>query len=704
MDTFAPLSPTTFAPPAPFDGSADRSWPEWLADAGGAFGRAPAATFDPVQRSGLSEVFSAAERQTRLVQNSAWHRARMEEVYDETIDQVRKATGVRLDNPVRSWAGIGQGVTDISSAPGQEPTPLEKAETEFRARLAELKRQFPDALAALDPAMDVEALGNQAAAIAEGDANAQNGRTDLNGFLKGASALAGSLYGARKDPITYLSMLAGVGGSAAKTLGGRIVGDFVRQGTLNAGLTSLAEPSIQQGRAAAGLEHGWREGVTDIGMSFLSGGLIGGGVRAGAELPPMLARLLAGTAGEADFAAARAAGLHISPETEQAYRGARFQDEADAAMRVARPETVPEHAADSQLTDGIFAANDPTAPAPLVDPPISAATNDDLARRLTADATSPTEAADRLRSDPAAIASALASEDPALRDTGRLATLDDVILDKVRAGDVDAAHAAIVAATTSDPVQQASALAAIAEARPTSPADVRTVVSDHVAAARAPSSAIAATLPFGPRIDATAETFLEAIAHARALGRGEVFGALQHPELGAISIPLGDKRLGILHIEDKHPEVRLADLPTIIARAQIKSRTPHRISLSDGRTEIALKMAFDDIDLGRRWVVTAFEPDGRRTAKGRKGRDGRPEAHPSQASVSQAGADDLPPPTPTDVQPGAANINAAASVPALDLVPIIDESGAVRFATRDALTQVAERESWMSDVVAACKT
>lgn len=627
MDTMAKWSDTNFTAPAPYSDLVPRTWGEALSDWGANLGSAPKAAFDPVQRAGFGEIFGASERQSRLVANSAWSRARLEDVYDETIEQVKKATGVSLDNPLRSWAGWNAGDTTLESLPSKGRSPLEAEMDAFTNRLDELKRSYPEALASLDPHQNMRELGDTAARMAEEAAAQQAAREDINPVLAGIARFTGGLWGGRKDPVNWASLLIGGGaGGVGRTALQRITLEGAAQGATNAGLTAITEPSIQEGRAAAGLPHGASEAWDDIKMSALFGAIPGLGIGAARELAPAVKRLWSGNGKAEDFKAVREAGGFIPADTEHAYRGAQAAEAANGDLLRAVPETVPEHAAPVQLAEGYRAVVDPDAPLPLIDLPVPRGVTDKEARDIVAAAGSMDEAmaglrashlefeaavdaevarsagavsaktaaldgeiadlrqqlsqavvgqrdaaarqpqsdvpaqiaaletrleklrpgsakareleqrlaglrepvealdqadaavgelrrklverqSDRARLGPevasarraaeqkvmrrktSGLSSALGADDPALRDLGRVATLDPSLAAHVASGEVHPTHAAIVAATTHDPDLQASAVAALREARPSTAAEARTVVSDHVSAANAASEA-----------------------------------------------------------------------------------------------------------------------------------------------------------------------------------------------------------------------
>lgn len=480
MDTFSDWSPSGFGPAKPYDPTGDLTFGERLTRGGG-----------------FAEAYDAAERSQRLVANTAWEKARIEDAYATLIDKVKGATGVTLDNPMmvntaeiaeRITRGEFHGFTD----PRLGDLVLQRRDA-FTETLAELKAQHPAALADLDPFVDPRTLGAANARRAEADSTAVWENRDANPVLKGAGLLAGGIVGYLRDPTFVASLFAPAGGRATTAVG-RIASATVTQGLVNAGLMAASEPAIQEGRAAAGLDHGWREAAGDVAAAAAFGAVPGFGVQATKELAPLLARVRAGRATRSDVEAIRTAGVHVDDETMTAIAAAERFDEAGAEMLAARPEGIPDHAAPLQLAEGLRAVDDPSAPLPLVDRPIPPGTTDDLARGLVDGSASMMDAVDRLRAADGAIDSALASTDPMIRDIGRLATLDEGIIARVVRGELALGDAAIVAATTPDPHLQAAAAAALDEARPATPAAAREVVSDAVMRARpveAPSPPVA---------------------------------------------------------------------------------------------------------------------------------------------------------------------------------------------------------------------
>lgn len=316
----------------------------------------------------------------------------------------------------------------------------------------------------------------------------------------------------------------------------------------------------------------------------------------------------------------------------------------------------------------------------------------DVDRAMAADLKRQADELDRKANKPrdpkAAIKSALASPDPKIRDVGRIATLDLAAQRRVVTGELQASHAAAVAATTGDPALQAAALAAIDAAKPRTVAEARKIASDVVSAENAVASSSAMLgADFGPKIEATPATFAAAFEEGRRLGTGEIVGALSHPGLGPIDAPIGNKRGGLIHIEKKHPEVPIAHLPEIIARSEIVERTARKAVLFDGATESIIRLRWEDGYGGpaieKRWLVTAYE------------KKGRPEAVTSRAP-DEAATGSFAAPAKENIRPASSDIK--------DAVPMLRDDGTVEIVSRADIEKVAAREEWMGDVINACKS
>ena len=685
METFSQVSPSFLKDVRPYDPENDRTFGEQLHRIGSGLLSLPSdiAATD----NGWSRASSAAEEQMRAVDSVTASQRLREDWFAAATDRVKQLTGVDLtspmlvappDLPFAASSSSPFGAMMIGAQmPPTAPAP-DTREQDFFRRVGELARSHAE-LADITP----EAMTADVASRArQADQGASTAWADpaINPWIKGAATTWGGLAGGVKagDPVTIASLVLPAGGRGV-TLVRRLASAMLTQAAVGAGAAAVAQPTVQAWRAEVGLPSGLGEAAANIGMGALFGAVGGGIVHGAGEA--------AGAGWRAAAAALRDRGVTVTPNMEQLLQSADAADVETARMRAARPESVPEHAGDSILRDGLATVDDPAAPLPLADAPIASGTTDDLAREALAGAPSLEDALATASATPDVLHSALASADPAIRDLGRIATLDPAIQRRVVEGELPAGQAAVVAATTTDPALQAAAVTAISDAKPATAAAARRIASDTVAAARARASSTAMQgADFGPRIDASPETFAAAFEEGRRLGAGEIVGALSHPDLGAIDAPIGNKRFGLVHIAGKHPEVDIGRLPEIIARSEIISRTSKRAELFDGQTRTSIRLKWEDKFGGnaidKRWLVTAFEPTG------------RPEAVTGRAP-DEAATGSFAAPADRNIRPAPSDIK--------DAVPMVRDDGTVALVSRADIERVADRERWMGEVISTCK-
>lgn len=171
----------------------------------------------------------------------------------------------------------------------------------------------------------------------------------------------------------------------------------------------------------------------------------------------------------------------------------------------------------------------------------------------------------------------------------------------------------------------------------------------------------------GPKIDATPETWGEAIARAEKAGTGQIVGALKRPELGNIIAPwtlAGDPKHGLSGLIARGRRDILMRLPEIVATGKLEKGTTRAfIDLSDDRAVI--RLTYDDIPTGttheRAWLLTVYDRKGRlqpdRTAQAAAPVDAErthSSSQPAEDIVQQNAAGDNEP-SLWDVLPDGAN-------------------------------------------------
>ncbi|WGD31280.1 hypothetical protein AncyloWKF20_05500 [Ancylobacter sp. WKF20] len=301
-----------------------------------------------------AEAYSASRDLALYVDNTVGRANAIEEAYDRRIDAVHKATGVRLDNPVRLATPPGQWIdqaralglpADSGPAAAREAL-VGKAESDFAARLRELADGLPDterakraAIAADQPLMeDARALGRDAANRA---ATAAPGRPYTR-FLAG---LAGGVAGSFRDPLN-LGIAAATGPIGfARTGGWLVLRNILGDAVVNAAGEAALQPAIMAWRRELGLDAGLGEAAANIGGAALFGGAIRGALEApgvvrslrGSEgaAAPQGAPLAATTEAPATLPAKSAGESVRPPEAAPTIRAALDGDE-DAMIRAAR--------------------------------------------------------------------------------------------------------------------------------------------------------------------------------------------------------------------------------------------------------------------------------------------------------------------------------------------------------------------------------
>jgi hypothetical protein len=216
----------------------------------------------------FSNLFSAAERQTRLVDNTfAQDRAR-EEAYDRRIKAVKDATGIELENPERGgYRPTGHEMAALAREGPVDPWAISRQR--FDQALQAARVDHPD-----NREMVFGNIDDEAKAIAAGaEADYEKARHDTELSTPGSmvAQFAGGMWGQRRNPIQTIGLLAGPTSAVGKTIAVRILSSGLFQGLYNAGLTALEQPSVQAWREAIGIKSGVVPATENVGMAFLAG-------------------------------------------------------------------------------------------------------------------------------------------------------------------------------------------------------------------------------------------------------------------------------------------------------------------------------------------------------------------------------------------------------------------------------------------------
>lgn len=262
-----------------------------------------AADIIPDQPVGFSLAWDRALADTRYRLQSVSEDRALVGAYDAYADDIWRATGQRLDNPVVQGAGLAMnrakrfapsfgwgGEAEGVNAPAQFPS-LNRAErlAAFHGKVAELAAGNPD-LPVRTPDDIWAGISEKAKTLkAEAEGGTRLGWSGLGSFL-------GSAQGSMEDPLNVFALAAGFGfeGGAAKavtaaratlmerlgaTTAGQIAITAGREGAINAAITAGIQPQVAGFNRAVGIDYGLGEQAAEVGGAFVGGAVLGGGLK-----------------------------------------------------------------------------------------------------------------------------------------------------------------------------------------------------------------------------------------------------------------------------------------------------------------------------------------------------------------------------------------------------------------------------------------
>jgi hypothetical protein len=326
-------------------------------------------------------VARAAWDSQMYVETTTARRSAEEESYDRIIQAVKGASGVALENPLR----LGYEAEALARARaelGAEFKRTRATTTGFSERYS--REVFDDKLKEL-MGSDQRVLDAAASAMitfspgmiarrADDEMQQAAAASGSTVAMLGAS-VAGGIVPALRDPLNVAGLTLGAGPSAARTVGGRILDVAVREAVINAGITAVQQPSVQDWRADVGLDSGLTEAGRNVAFAAAFGGLFGAGAQALREVLP---RAAAGEASVRDVRQALdKAGVPLDAESRQALQAAEAAEVADEAILATRPKSLDPQEARAALDQAVRHAedpvNEPPPPLPVALPPVDKA-------------------------------------------------------------------------------------------------------------------------------------------------------------------------------------------------------------------------------------------------------------------------------------------------------------------------------------------
>lgn len=334
-------------------------------------------------RAPLGEIYEAAREQMRLVENGTAAGEALTRAYDERIKAIQDATGETFQNPMR--VSVATGTFEAKPNPaysfetGNEwrEAKLQKAVDGFNTWLVDVAKRYPDKagviLADRPVERDAEALARQA------DERLGKALANRDGLGKWVSLFGGGMTGSLYDPLQAVSLVAGGGPGAARTIGGRILAVTLKEAAVNGIFEAAQQPQVQAWRKQVGLPNGFDEAAKNVAFATALGGVLGGSFQAAGEGisralrsidPDSAARALAEaptvrpefrTAIEGDARAAADLLAPIRADLPPEARGALAAVEMDRIASDARPAAASASLHDSASARAIAAAQANTA-------------------------------------------------------------------------------------------------------------------------------------------------------------------------------------------------------------------------------------------------------------------------------------------------------------------------------------------------------
>jgi hypothetical protein len=239
--------------------------------------------------SQLGELFSASREQQLFRDQFNSREEATAEAYDRRIAAVREATGIDVANPLDTL-DIKPEERSLGRAAIYQAQRRQK--TEFRLKLQELQRQFPQHAqvikAGIGIEQDAEALTRTA--VRRADAARANAR-DVGSADKAIVEIAGALSVFHRDPLQVASLVIGGGEiGAAKTVLGRVASRMFTEAAVNGGVELAVQQRAEAWRKQAGVPIGWDGMWQQVGLAAAFGGGIGGLLQGGSEVLQKLGR------------------------------------------------------------------------------------------------------------------------------------------------------------------------------------------------------------------------------------------------------------------------------------------------------------------------------------------------------------------------------------------------------------------------------
>lgn len=241
----------------------------------------------------LADIAGAARDSLLYVDNAYASFDALDRVLGKRRTAIHDATGVQLEDPLAAAReefrrqAAERSIAPFSDRWGHDDAPdtleaiYDRHLTRFRDELATLSEKFPDAREVI--AADRNPWDEAAELARQSDERLARLMASRSGLGKYGALLGGGMIGALADPITVISLAAGGGPGAARTVAGRLLSIAGKEALINAATEAAIQPSVQAWRERAGLDHGMDEAIRNVLFAGAMGGALGGGLGAAGE-------------------------------------------------------------------------------------------------------------------------------------------------------------------------------------------------------------------------------------------------------------------------------------------------------------------------------------------------------------------------------------------------------------------------------------
>jgi len=220
--------------------------------------------------TGIAENFDAAINDQLLLNNSISKNTVLTDAYSERANEVYKATGQRLANPIL------HGELEAHFSPlTSHDTVLQNNIDNFEKQVDALRAQHPTLTTQQDMWKNISAM----AGAVEGEAADVSDRATLLGKI---GSFAGQMSGAMTDPVNLVTLPLGAPASAG------ILRTALIEAGIGAGVESVIQPDVQEFRKQAGLDSGFVPALENVTAAAGGRAVIGAGIKAvarGLETP-----------------------------------------------------------------------------------------------------------------------------------------------------------------------------------------------------------------------------------------------------------------------------------------------------------------------------------------------------------------------------------------------------------------------------------